>query len=43
MDESEFVCLGGKGAEEFAKKLNLKFEDDEYFFDEYRYEQYLKA
>ncbi|MDQ3022185.1 MAG: isoaspartyl peptidase/L-asparaginase [Bacteroidota bacterium] len=43
MDESEFVFLGGKGAEEFAKKMNLQFEEDEYFFDEYRFEQYLKA
>jgi len=43
MDESEFVFLNGKGAEEFARKMDLKFEDDEYFFDEFRYKQYLKA
>ncbi|MEO8210405.1 MAG: isoaspartyl peptidase/L-asparaginase [bacterium] len=43
MENSDFVYLNGKGAEEFAKKMNLQFEDDEYFFNDYRYEQYLKA
>ncbi len=31
MEESEFVYLNGKGAEAFAKKMDLKFENDEYF------------
>ncbi len=43
MDNSPFVLLSGKGAKEFAEKMNLQFEDDKYFFDEYRYEQYLNA
>lgn len=43
MEKSDFVYLNGKGAEEFAAKHNLVFEKDEYFFDEYRYDQYLKA
>lgn len=43
MENSDFVYLNGGGAEEFARKMNLKFEDDEYFFNEYRYEQYLKS
>lgn len=43
MDNSGFVYLNGKGAEEFAKNMNLQFEDDKYFFSEYRYEQYLKS
>ncbi len=43
MEESEFVYLNGKGAEAFAKKMNLKFENDEYFFDEFRHSQYLEA
>lgn len=43
MDESEFVYLSGKGAEEFAKLINLKFEKDEYFYDEFRYQQHQKA
>lgn len=43
MDYSEFVFLNGKGAEEFALLHKLKFEEDDYFYDKYRYEQYLKA
>ncbi|HMS34582.1 MAG TPA: isoaspartyl peptidase/L-asparaginase [Ignavibacteria bacterium] len=43
LDNSDFVYLNGKGAEEFALLHNLKFEEDDYFYDEYRYSQYLKA
>jgi len=43
MDNSEFVYMNGDGAEEFARLMNMKFEKDEYFFDEFRYNQYLKA
>jgi len=43
MDNSEFVYLNGEGAEEFARLWNMKFENDEYFFDDFRYNQYLKA
>jgi L-asparaginase / beta-aspartyl-peptidase len=43
MENSDFVYLSGKGAEEFARKMNLEFEEDKYFFDQYRYEQYLRA
>lgn len=43
MEESEFVFLCGKGAEEFAKKMNLEFKNNEYFFDEFRYKQLLKT
>lgn len=43
MEKSDFVYLNGKGAEEFAAKHNLVFEKNEYFFDEYRYSQYLNA
>ncbi|MDQ3194120.1 MAG: isoaspartyl peptidase/L-asparaginase, partial [Bacteroidota bacterium] len=43
MEESEFVYLNGKGAEEFAKKMDLQFENDEYFFDEFRHSQYMEA
>lgn len=43
MEKSEHVFLCGEGAEEFAKKINLQFENDEYFRDEFRYEQWLKA
>lgn len=43
MENSDFVYLCGKGAEEFAGKNDLKFENDEYFFSKYRYEQYINA
>ena len=43
MEKSDFVFLSGKGAEEFAKINGMKFEDDEYFFNEYRFQQYQKA
>jgi L-asparaginase / beta-aspartyl-peptidase len=40
---SEHVLLAGAGAEEFAREQNLAFESDQYFFDEYRYHQWLDA
>lgn len=43
MEKSEHVFLCGEGAEEFAKKMNLQFADDEYFYDEFRYQQWLKT
>ena len=43
MENSNFVYLSGKGAEDFARKQNLIFEKDEYFFTQIRYDQYLKA
>ncbi len=43
MDNSDFVYLNGKGAEEFAILNKLKFENDDYFYDEHRYSQFLKA
>lgn len=43
MEKSEHVMLAGAGAIEFAKKINAEFEKDEYFFDQLRYDQLLKA
>ncbi len=43
MEKSEHVLLFGKGAEEFAKAQGLKFEDEKYFYDEYRYQQWQLA
>jgi beta-aspartyl-peptidase (threonine type) len=43
MEESEFVFLSGKGAEEFAKLKGLEFEKDEYFFSEFRFKQFKEA
>ena len=43
MEKSEHVFLSGSGAEEFARELGIPFEPDEYFFDEYRHNQFLSA
>jgi len=40
MQHSDHVILSGDGAEEFARKENLQFEQDEYFFSEFRYDQW---
>lgn len=43
MEKSEHVFLSGSGAMEFAKKMNIEFAPDEYFFSQYRYDQLLIA
>lgn len=43
MEKCEFIMLSGKGAEDFAKEQNLKFEQDEYFHSDYRYHQLMLA
>ncbi len=43
MQQSEHVFLSGEGAMEFAKKVNAKFEPDDYFFVQQRYDQLLQA
>lgn len=40
MERSEHVMLSGEGALQFAKELHLQLEDDEYFFSQFRYEQW---
>lgn len=40
MDKTEHVMLHGNGAEELARLYNLPMEAPEYFFDNYRYEQW---
>jgi beta-aspartyl-peptidase (threonine type) len=40
MDHSEHVMLSGKGAEDFAKINEVAFETKEYFFNQYRFDQY---
>jgi len=42
MDHSGSVLLAGEGANEFARKMNFIFEEDEYFFSQYRYDQLMK-
>ena len=40
MDHSNHVLLSGNGAFEFAHKQKVELEDDAYFFDEFRYQQW---
>ncbi|MSQ78594.1 MAG: isoaspartyl peptidase/L-asparaginase [Flavobacteriaceae bacterium] len=39
MEQSQFVLLSGKGAEEFAQTKGLPFEDDAYFYTANRFSQ----
>ena len=43
MERSAHVFLAGIGAEEFAKEQGIAFEDDAYFFDQFRYGQWQQA
>jgi beta-aspartyl-peptidase (threonine type) len=43
MLKSEHVFLSGEGAMEFAKKVNAKFENDDYFFVQQRFDQLTHA
>ncbi len=43
MLDPDIIMISGKGAEEYAKMSGLKFEDEKYFYSEFRYQQYLKA
>jgi beta-aspartyl-peptidase (threonine type) len=43
MEKSEHVMLGGEGAMEFARRMGCAFEEDSYFYDEYRHQQWLQA
>lgn len=43
MEKSVHVFLANAGAMEFARKLNMEYTPDEYFFVEDRYNQFLKA
>lgn len=40
MDNSNHVFLSGKGANDFAIKRGVKLEPDEYFFSQFRYDQW---
>ena len=40
MTKSPHVMLSGKGAYEFAKMQGIKMEPDEYFFSQFRYDQW---
>jgi len=43
MDQSSHVFLAGEGAEEFAKSHQVEFQPSEYFYDEFRYQQWLSV
>jgi len=43
MEHSEFVLLGSYGAEEFARTQAIDFMPQEYFYDAYRYKQWIEA
>ena len=40
MEKSEHVFLAGEGAMQFAEQLDYKLEDEDYFFDEFRFQQW---
>ena len=40
MDKSNHVLISGSGAFEFAHKQKIPLEDDTYFFDQFRYDQW---
>ncbi|MCB9165398.1 MAG: isoaspartyl peptidase/L-asparaginase [Flavobacteriales bacterium] len=40
MDHSDHVLISGLGAFEFAHKQRMELEDDQYFFDQFRYDQW---
>lgn len=42
MEKSEHVFLAGEGAMQFAKQLNYELEEEPYFYDELRHEQWLE-
>lgn len=43
MEKSKHLFLAGQGAEKFAKEAGLKSENDEYFFNQKRYDQLKEA
>jgi len=40
MEKSGYVFLSGKGAEDFARFLKCEFRDADYFYDEFRHQQW---
>ncbi len=40
MEKSGHVFLASQGAEEFARQMKVRFEDDSYFYDEFRFQQW---
>lgn len=42
MQQTEHVLLMGEGAMDFAASIGFPFIDDDYFYDDFRYQQWLK-
>lgn len=42
MEQTEHVLLMGEGAMDFAASIGFPFIDDDYFYDDFRYHQWLK-
>lgn len=42
LHDSDHVLLIGEGAATFAEQFDIQFEEDAYFYDEYRYQQWQK-
>jgi beta-aspartyl-peptidase (threonine type) len=43
MERTEHILLAGRGADEFAREMQVEFADDAYFYTEFRYQQLIKA
>ena len=43
MERTEHVFLAGAGANQFAQEMGVETANDDYFFTEHRYEQFLRA
>lgn len=43
MDKSGHVLISGQGAFELAHQMRVPLEDDQYFFDQFRYDQWMKV
>ena len=43
MERTEHILLGGDGANQFAREMNVEFAPDDYFYTEHRYQQLLQA
>ncbi len=43
MEKTEHILLAGNGANEFAEQMKVEFAEDDYFFTDFRYQQFLKA
>ncbi|MGZ4099599.1 MAG: isoaspartyl peptidase/L-asparaginase family protein [Bacteroidia bacterium] len=43
MDHTEHVFLSGSGAVDFAREMGIQFENDDYFYVQYRYDQLQRA